>query len=130
MDKPPILGKLEQAVMDYLWQNGKGDVKEAYTIVGKPRRISLNTVQSTLKRLHLKGLLYRKKVSHAYTYSPAISRQEFHQKLIQDVVETHMKNEPELMLTAFVNVAEDVSPELLDRFEKLIAERSKKGTDS
>jgi len=128
-EKPMVLGNLELAVMDCLWLNGKSDVKATHKLVGEPRNITLHTTQSTLQRLHKKGLLNREKISHAYVYSPALSRNDFNQEVILNVVNTYIKGEPETMLTAFVDVAESVSPELLDRFEAIIAERMQKEND-
>ena len=43
----------------------------------KARRITLNTVQSTLRRLFDKQLLRREKVSHAHIYSPRLTQPEW-----------------------------------------------------
>ena len=67
---PPVLGALESSVLDYLWEHGGGTAKTVHAAVGRRRGITVNTVQSTLKRLYDKGLLTRKKVSHAHVYQP------------------------------------------------------------
>jgi predicted transcriptional regulator len=129
MRNPVVLGDLELALMDCLWTNGECDVKDTHKLVGRPRGITLNTTQSTLQRLHKKGLLNREKISHAFVYSPAVARDEFNRDAVRSVVETYMHGEPESMLTTFVDIAESVSPELLDRFEAIIAERLQKNSD-
>ena len=83
---PPFLGELELAVMDHLWSSGAKDAKAVHRAVGRGRRITLNTIQSTLKRLFEKGLLQRKKESHAHIYSPRVTRAEFHRKALQEVI--------------------------------------------
>ena len=70
------LGDLESAVMEYCWTAGEGDAKAVHRVIGEPRQITLNTIQSTLKRLYAKGLLLRRKVSHAHIYAPRMSRDE------------------------------------------------------
>ncbi len=126
----PVLGELERAVMDHLWSHGPADVKSVQKAVGRPRKITLNTVQSTLKRLHEKGLLRRDKVSHAYIYTPTRARAEFQRDALGDVLEQLMEGEPSAMLTAFVDVAERAGPDRLAELEELISQRLEGKEDS
>lgn len=119
----PLLGELELAVMDFLWRQGHGDVREAYEAVGARRNIMSNTVQSTLKRLHDKGLAHRRKVSHAFIYSPACTRAEFHSRVLDQVVGGLMAGQSDAILAAFVDLAEAAGPEQLERLEALVAAR-------
>lgn len=121
--RPPSLGDLELAVMDHLWSKGRKAPKAVHKVIGRGRRITLSTIQSTLKRLYEKGLLGRDKVSHAHVYYPKIRRGEFHQLKLQEVVETFMGGESDAMLAAFIGVAEDVGPRQLEQLEELVAER-------
>ena len=126
MPKPsalPQLGDLETAVMEHLWSEGEGDVKSVYTALGKRRGITLNTIQSTLKRLFEKGLLRREKVSHAHLYLPQLSRDEFKRGLVEDVVTRVLQGEAKVMAAAFVDLAERAGEAHLDELERLIAER-------
>ncbi len=119
----PFLGELEMAVMDHLWEHGPGDVRAVHGAVGEQRRITPNTVQSTLKRLHEKGLLERRKVSHAYVYGPACTRAQFQRDALDEVVQHLMSGEPDAMLAAFVDLTERAGPEQLERLEALVAAR-------
>ena len=122
----PYLGALELAVLEELWARDALDVKTVHRSVGERRGISLNTVQSTLERLFRKGFLLRRKVSHAFLYTPAVQREELMEKLIGEVVETLSDGRPEPMLAAFVDLAAKVDEENLSRLERLIAERRAK----
>ena len=84
--RPPLLGELESAVMNHLWHGGDGDAKAVHAALGKRRGITLNTIQSTLKRLYEKGLLERDKVSHAHIYRAHVTREEFHRGLLGELV--------------------------------------------
>jgi DNA-binding HxlR family transcriptional regulator len=75
--RPPLLGQLESSVMELLWAGGDGEAKAVHAALGRRRGITLNTIQSTLKRLFEKGLLSRDKVSHAHVYRPRVDRQEY-----------------------------------------------------
>lgn len=115
--------------MEYLWREGSADVKAVHRSIGSERGITLNTIQSTIKRLHSKGLLARRKVSHAYIYSPAQTRAEFHRDVLNQVVVALMDGEPDAMLAAFVDVTERAGPEHLERLEQLVASRLGSGGD-
>ena len=54
--RPPLLGDLETAVLEHLWAAEPADVKAVHGAIGKKRRITLNTVQSTMERLHREGM--------------------------------------------------------------------------
>jgi predicted transcriptional regulator len=119
----PVLGDLERAVMMRLWQDGPADAKALYQAVGRPRRITLNTVQSTVERLFRKGLLSRTKVSHAYVYEPRLSREDFGAQMMHGVVRDLLGGKLGPVLAAFVELTARVGKSELDRLERLIAER-------
>ena len=121
----PYLGELEIAVMEYLWSVESADAKAVHRQLGTQRGISANTVQSTMERLFKKELLQREKVSHAYVYSSAVNREKLMADLIDNVVDKFSGGSTEAMLTTFVDLAERVEEDTLDRLEELIAERRK-----
>jgi predicted transcriptional regulator len=123
----PGLGQLEAAVMDRLWTDGAADVKAVHRVIGESRGIALNTVQSTMERLYRKGLLSRYKLSHAFVYEPACSREEFGARVVGAVVRQLARDEPRTMLNAFVDVAEQGGDDVLAELEQLVAERRSKG---
>lgn len=122
--RPPLLGDLETGVMNHIWARSEGDAKTVYTAIGKRRGITLNTIQSTLKRLFEKGLLERDKVSHAHVYRARVSREEFHRGLLGEIVGSLMMHgQADAVLSAFVALTERAGPEHLARLEVLVAER-------
>jgi predicted transcriptional regulator len=118
-----LLGELELAVLDRLWESGGADAKAVHGKLGRRRGIGLNTVQSAMKRLHEKGLLRRTKVSHAFVYEPALSREDFHREAVDEVVQALLHGEADAMVAAFTDVAERAGDDTLAQLEHLIAER-------
>lgn len=117
------LGELELAVLEYLWSNGDFDAKGVYNTLGKMRGISHNTIQSTLERLFKKKLLMRQKISHAYIYHAAVSRDELMGRMIKDVVKVISKEDTDSMLAAFIDIAaHHTDDSRLDKLEQLINE--------
>lgn len=121
--RPPYLGELETAVMERVWSDGPCEVKEMHRAVGRQRRITLNTVQSTMERLYRKGLLAREKVSHAYVYSAQVSREELTARLVGDVVAGLVGNDSEPMLSALVDLTARTGEKNLKRLERMVAAR-------
>jgi len=121
----PWLGDLEVAVLENIWSTGSSDAKQVHAAIGCDRKTSLNTVQSALERLFRKNLLQRKKVSHAFVYSAAVTRDGLMINLIDDVVRSVSNGGSDSMLTAFVDIAARADENNLQRLEMLIAERRK-----
>jgi predicted transcriptional regulator len=122
-----VLGELESAVLEHLWSQGAEDVKSVHRALGLRRGIKLNTVQSTMDRLFRKGLLTREKVSHAYVYRAGVSREQLSTRVIGEVVDQLSGGRPNVMLSAFVSLAEQQGDDAMAQLEALIAERRKSG---
>src|SRR5688572_12836310 len=109
--------------MQHLWLDGEGDAKTVHRALGKRRGITVNTIQSTLKRLYEKGLLRRDKVSHAHIYRPLVSQEEFRRGQLDQLVHELLRGEAAAMVSAFVELTERAGPQHLERLEALVAER-------
>ena len=120
-----FLGDLELTVMEHFWTVGEDEVKEVHVAIGEARGITLNTVQSTIKRLHKKGLLARRKVSHAYVYTASCSRSDHQRMALRAVVDSVMEGETGAMLAAFVDLTARAGEDELARLEAMIAARRK-----
>lgn len=99
------------------------DVKAVHRRVGVSRAISLNTVQSTLERLHRKGLLRREKVSHAYQYEARLGRHELLGRLIESTAGRVGALGTDALMSAFVDVASRAGEAQLRQLEALVAAR-------
>jgi len=115
--------------MDHLWSGGDGEAKAVHRAIGKARGITLNTIQSTLKRLFDKDLLARDKVSHAHIYRARVTREEFHYALLGELVGELMTGHAEMVVSTFVSLTERAGPDQLARLEALVAERRRQLAD-
>lgn len=123
--KLPRLGELELAVLEHLWGSQDADVQETHAAVGKRRGISPNTVGSALERLYKKGLLTRKKVSHAYRYRAALDRETFRARKVAEAAGGLKALGKRGLLAAFVDLVADSDEQALLELERLI--RKKRG---
>ena len=117
------LGPLELAVLEHLWTAGVADVSQVHRTLGRSREVRLNTIGSTLQRLHRKGLVRRSRVSRAYHYRCAMTRGAFFaQRMLEVVGGAHALSDSTL-LEAFVDAVAAADPSVLDRLSSLIAAR-------
>lgn len=123
MKDPTHLGELEVAILEYLWEHQRGSVKRTFAAIGEPRRITLNTVQSAMKRLWSKGLLARQKSGHAYIYSTKVDRRGLTELMVGQLLDQFAGPNIDVALQAFVNLADQAGEETLDRLEELVAAR-------
>lgn len=120
-DSSPVLGHLEQAVLDILWGCGEGSVHD---VVAKlPRALAYTTVMTTLDRLYKKGILERRKSERAFLYSPRWSRDEWERKRAGDWVAAFLagaRPSGELLISCLVDAVSSRDEALLDELEKKI----------
>jgi len=110
-------------VLEHLWTIGAADAKAVHDALGKGRGITLNTVQSAMKRLFEKRLLDRDKVSHAHVYRARVTREELGRDLLGGVVARLLRGEGSAMVAAFVDLADRAGDEHLDELSRLVEAR-------
>ena len=79
----PALGPRELDVLDQLWRHASLSVQQLHNHLSAD--LSLNTVQSTLERLHRKGLVKRNKQGRAFIYSAGLTRSEVVSRVLNDL---------------------------------------------
>lgn len=114
------LGELEKLLLNHFWSVSEADAKQVHEHFVKQRGGTLNTIQSTLDRLYRKGLLVRKKKSHAYYYSAALSRSEFIGLLVRNVTRDFITEGEDNLVAAFVSLSADMDEEQLADLESVI----------
>lgn len=122
-DHLPPLGDLEEAVLELLWDVGETDVQEAHGVIGRRRKISVNTVGSALERLYKKQLVSRAKVSHAYRYQASVSRDELRARRVLEAAGGLSALAERGVLAAFVDLVGESDDDALAQLEDLVAER-------
>jgi len=118
----PRLGELESSLLEHLWAAGSATARSAHEDIGQSRGISLNTIQSTLDRLHRKGLLERRKVSRAFHYSASVTRASLLAALVAEAAVRFGEDRPTAM-SALVDAAQQLDDAALDELERVIEAR-------
>lgn len=111
--------------MSILWQGEPMVVRQV--VARLQGELAYTTVMTTLDRLYKKGLLARDRAGNAFVYRPAMTRDEYHQSLVEQTVGALMARSAGPVLAAFVATAAELDEDNLQTLEELIAEhRSKK----
>lgn len=124
-DAGRVLGPLEERLMQTLWSTQPLSVREVWHRL-RGKRPAYTTVMTTLDRLYRKGLLARSRDGLAYIYRPALTRDEYHRRLVAAAVGELVATSAEPALAAFVDVAAELDSDNLARLERLIAARRKR----
>jgi len=88
MSKPSVdLGKAEWAVMQALWDRGRGTASELQRELAEKYAWAYSTVKTMLDRLVEKGYVKARRIGNVYDYSPKVARQSAVTRVVDDVVE-------------------------------------------
>lgn len=83
----PKLSKLELTIMEALWTKGPCSIREIHETFPARSRPTYSTVQTMVYRLEAKKALRRiKKISNAFIFEAAVSREAAERKLINDLL--------------------------------------------
>lgn len=118
------LGKLEQDVLNEIWQRDEVSVRDVYLAFDE--RIAYTTLMTTLDRLFKKKLLRRRKDGRAFVYVPAVSADELEQGIREDVIDGllgHGADAIQPVLACIVDTVSERDRELLDELDRLIKEK-------
>ncbi len=122
-----VLGHLESAVMEIMWQIGRGSVRDVHELLLKERRIAYTTVMTIMSRLADKGLLAKEKEGAAYFYTPVHSREEFASSIVKRVVDGLLEDYAEATFAHFVKRLQGEDVQKLQQLERLIEQRRREG---
>ncbi len=120
-----VLGELEAAVMEAVWQRGEASVQEVCDTLGPEH--NYKTVMTVMNRLVEKRLLSRRKLSKAFLYSSLESRQDFLDRVSRTVVAGLVRDFGSSAITQFVDVVNEMAPEELAALEELVHRKVQRG---
>lgn len=84
----PVLGELENAVMEVLWSHRVPmSVRDVHDVLIRQRDLAYTTVMTVLDRLSKKGIAQRELEGRAWLYSPAKSRPDLFAAEIADLLD-------------------------------------------
>jgi len=109
------LAKREEQIMQVYWDLGSAFIKDVIPHLPDPKP-HYNSVATMVKILEEKGFLDHDTVGNVYRYSPLISKEDYQQHAMKDVVSQYFDNSYPRMLAFFAkqqNLSEDELNEIL-----------------
>ena len=83
----PKLSKLEFEIMETLWSRGESSIREIQDAFPAKRKPAYTTVQTTVYRMEIKGVVNRvKKVGNFHIFAAAVSRSAAQSRLVDDLL--------------------------------------------
>lgn len=124
----PALGSRELGVLELFWTAEQPalsaldvqDVMQQGQTQSPTNAISVNTLQSTLERLHRKELLHREKSGRAFIYRAACSKKDIIQRLLHDIAEDMTDGDMAPMISGFMEYVGSQDPALSSRLGEVL----------
>lgn len=114
-----LLGDLEYAIMEVVWQRGRVTVREVATELTRHRALAYTTVMTVMSRLAEKGILRQHRVGRAYEYEAAFSPEQLAAEAAKRKIRSLLEDFGPLAMTAFIDQVGQVDPEQLQRLAQL-----------
>lgn len=107
----------EEEIMAHFWENGRLFVKQIVEMYTEPKP-HFNTISTYVRTLEEKGFLSHESFGTSYQYFPIISKEEYHNRTLKNVVQKYFSNSYLSVVNTFIK-SEDVS---VDEIRKLLDE--------
>lgn len=120
------LGELERAVLQTLWECAEPlSVRDVLARLRRRPAPAYTTILTVLDRLHDKDLVAREKEGKAFRYKARVTREGWVGEQAARVL-TAVDGPPnQAVLVAFLDSAERVQPEVIERLSSLLAARKR-----
>ncbi len=102
--KSKTLTEAEHRIMEVLWRNGSGSVKEVTEALCRDQALAYNTVLTMLRILKDKGYVAYRKQGRAFIYTPLVDKNEARGKVLKYLLGQFFNNSPSLLIQ---NLLED-----------------------
>jgi predicted transcriptional regulator len=115
-----LYGPLEERVLEALWQGGEASVRQVLARLHSEH--AYTTILTVLDRLHTKGVVQREKRRASWIYTATSARAELiGREVARLLLDAGPGTEP--LLAGFLDEAESLDPDAIDRLEALIRTR-------
>jgi predicted transcriptional regulator len=118
------LTKAEEQIMQILWENKKGFIKDIADGFPDPKPAN-TTISTVVKILETKGFINHKVYGKIHEYYPVISKDEYTRAFMGNVVKNYFSNSYQKMVSFFARDKE-VSIEEMEQMMNILKEEMQK----
>jgi predicted transcriptional regulator len=116
-------GELEYAVLFSVCELGAASARDVYLQVGEADGLAYTTIAKVLDRLHVKGLVARKRKGLAFVYRPRTTRRVIEFARARVSLRKLLGPTPRPAVATLVEAMESLDPGLLEELERAVAAR-------
>lgn len=120
-----VLGRLEQEILEVLWDRGPLNGKEIFSDIRRRRDIALTTVLTVLERLTKKGLVRKTRGESVYLFEAAYSKEGFAREVSGEVLKSIFDISRSGACASFVDMLARVDPVELEELSSMIEKKKK-----
>jgi predicted transcriptional regulator len=117
------LTKAEEQVMQYLWEIGKGFLRDIVEKFPNPRP-AYTTVSTVIRVLVKKGFIGFRTYGKVNEYYPIVSKEEYFKKQVKPILSSYLSGSPSTFASYFTDSKLSLSE--LEEVKRLIDDRIKK----
>ncbi len=125
-----VMGGREAEIMEIVWRNDPVSVAQVHEQLVRREKVAYTTIMTIMSRMAHKGLLNRIRSGNAYVYSPAISREDFHRRVVEGVVDSLVESFAQPAISYFVERLAQQDEAVLAELERLIQKRQSSGREA
>ena len=122
---PPLLGRLEHAVMEVAWDTGEMTVRElmgTLNAASGQRQRAYTTILTVMGNLRRKGLLTCRRQGRTDLYTPTLSRQDYAEARSRSEVRALVGRYGEVALAHFAREVDRLDDDRRRRLRELLAD--------
>jgi BlaI family penicillinase repressor len=117
-----LFGTLESDIMDLVWTCGEVSARDIFEALrDQGQRLSYGAVKTVLDRLVQKQVLSRQMDNNQYTYHSQLSREEFTQSAVQEIIASLIDSFGAPVYAQFVDEIQASAPDQLARLSAMIS---------
>lgn len=120
---PKNLGEVEQAVMDYIWTQGRSSAEACREALASSRPMKDSTIRTVLRRLEEKGYVRHEIEGRTFIYSASEARQNVAVRAVKGIIDRFCGGSAEQLVLGMVDNAV-LDRKQLERLARRIAERT------
>ena len=117
-----LLGELESAIMQLIWQRDEVTVREVWKALEPSRPLKFTTVMTVMSRLVPKGVLVTRKQGKTYYYRATATAEEFVAQRAQRAVRDVLASFGDVAIAHFMSEIDGVDPERLAALRGVVTE--------
>jgi len=99
-----IIGRLERAVLEILWENQGLHGREIHQRMLKERKLAYTTTLTILDRMVKKRTALRKREGRLFLYYPSMKKEEFERQVASTMIKGIYEMAPSPAISAFVDI--------------------------